>query len=130
MQRGDYLRMLDSGMDSETIAKIMAEKQAAPSEAFDWKAQERLETDFVTRPAMPIRVESDIYDRPSTQRLYGAPVYDQSGELHCRSCGQVVNRTISRSGEGIAMCSNIGCNANGFAYAEGSFLRNPHRVTP
>jgi hypothetical protein len=128
MNHADYIRLLDSGMSSEDISKVLQQREEAPAEAFDWKASEHLETDFVTKPPMNIEIFSDVHDQPPTQRLYGAPVYDQNGDMRCRCCGQVMGRSLSGSGEGIASCSNIGCQANGFAYAEGSYIRNPART--
>jgi hypothetical protein len=128
MNRADYIRMLDSGMDSQEISKVLQQREDAPTEAFNWKATEHLETDFVNKPAMDIHVEADVHDKPPSQRLFGTPIYDQNGDMRCRCCGQVMSRSLSGSGEGIASCFNVGCNANGFAYAEGSYTRNPHRA--
>lgn len=120
--------MIDSGADVETIAKAMQRPEETPKSAIDWNQEQHLETDFTKQPAMDFRIEADIVDQKPTQRMFGTPVYDRNGDMRCRCCGEVVGRTVSNSGEGIAVCSNIGCNANGFAYAEGSFIRNPHRV--
>jgi hypothetical protein len=128
MNQRDYLRMLDSGMDSADISKRLLDEDQAPSEAFNWKEAEHLETDFVTRPPMGIQVDANRFLDKSSQRIYGTPQYDQNGDMRCRCCGQVMSRAVSNSGEGIASCANIGCNAQGFAYAEGSSTHNPHRV--
>jgi len=120
--------MLDSGMDSVDITKAMQEQERKETEPYNWKAAERLETDFVTNAPMDVRVEVDKVDQPPSQRLYGAPVYDQNGDMRCRCCGGIMGRTTTHGGEGIAVCTDIGCNANGFSYAEGSFVHNPHRV--
>ena len=128
MNRNDYLRMLDSGADSQDIAKELRIREETPQISLNWKENEHLQTDFVSRPAMDVRIESDVVDRPYSQRMYGTPVYDQNGDMHCRCCGEVISRTVSARGEGIAVCSNVGCQANGFAYCEGSFTHNPHRV--
>jgi hypothetical protein len=127
MNRDDYLKMLDSNMGVEEIAKILQQREAAPIEPINWKTEEHLETDFTKQPAMPIEVDADVVDRPASQRMFGSPIYDQNGDLRCRSCGAILSRSMSGSGEGIACCSNIGCQANGFAYAEGSYTNNPHR---
>ena len=128
VNRSDYLRMLDSGADARDIAKSLMQREAAPTTPVNWKEQEHLETDFTKAPAMPVQVDTDIWDRPNSQRIYGTPVYDQNGDLRCRCCGGIMSRASSGSGEGIASCSDPGCNANGFAYAEGSVTHNPHRM--
>lgn len=119
--------MLDSGMDSAEISRIMHQRESAPAEPLNWRAQERTETDFTSGVGIPIDVSADKFDRPPSQRMFGSPVYDQNGDMRCRCCGQVMSRAMSNSGEGIAACSNVGCSANGFAYAEGSYSNNPHR---
>ena len=129
MNDKDYLRLIDSGADSETIGKMLLEKERAPTQPLNWKEHEHLETDFVSKPPMGIQVEANRFDRPPSQRLFGSPVYDQGGDLRCRCCGQVLTRSMSVRGEGIASCANVGCDANGFAYAEGSYANNPHRPT-
>src|SRR5271163_1548444 len=120
--------MLDSGMDSADISKAMQQQERRETEPYDWKAQQHLETDFVTRDPLGVPVEIDKVDQPYTQRLFGAPTYDSNGDMRCRSCGGPMGRSTSGGGsEAIAACSDIGCPANGFAYAEGSFVHNPHR---
>jgi hypothetical protein len=119
--------MLDAGVDSQEISRIMQQREAAPSAPIDWRAAEHLETDFTKDVGIPIDVTADKFDRPSSQRVFGSPTYDQNGNLRCRCCGMPISRSLSPNGEAIACCSNIGCQANGFAYAEGSYSNNPHR---
>jgi hypothetical protein len=119
--------MIDSGADPVDIGKVLLRKEPGETQPFNWKEQERLRTDFTKEPAMPVVVEADSVDRPSSQRIYGNPTYDQNGDLRCRCCGGVMGRNAIGTGEGIAVCTDIGCRANGFAYAEGSVTRNPHR---
>lgn len=120
--------MLDSNMDPRDIGAALMRREATPTTPVNWKEQERLETDFTKAPALPVQIEAEMVDRPSSQRIYGTPVYDQNGDLRCRCCGGVMSRAASGSGEGIASCSDPGCTANGFAYAEGSVVHNPHRM--
>ena len=127
MRNAEYLRLLDQGVDSQEISRIMQQRESAPSAPISWREAEHLETDFVDRIGIPIEVTADKFDRPPSQRMFGSPVYDQNGDLRCRSCGAVLARSMTGSGEGIACCSNVGCKANGFAYAEGSYANNPHR---
>jgi hypothetical protein len=128
MNQSEYLRLIDTGVESDEISKVMQAKEPSRTVPVNWRETEHLRTDFTQEPAMPVRVEADVVDQPSTQRMYGAPAYDQNGDLRCRCCGGVLGRSMSGSGEGIAVCTDPGCLANGFAYAEGSYTRNPHRV--
>lgn len=91
-----------------------------------WWDDQRLETDF-TRGALGIEIVSDVIDQPSSQRVYGSPVYDREGNLRCRSCGAPLTRTSGRHGEGLASCNDTGCAAHGFEFLEGSFTANPNR---
>jgi hypothetical protein len=93
----------------------------------NWWEDEHLETDF-TKGALALEVVSEVYDLPSKQRIYGSPLYDQDGNLRCRACGRPMNRAMSNRGVGVASCSDVGCKANGFEFAEGSFFSNPGRV--
>jgi hypothetical protein len=92
-----------------------------------------LETDFSKPPyggkgALDLEVVSEVYDRAATSRIYGSPVYDREGNLRCRACGQPMGRSMSKYGLGVAACTDTGCRAGGFEFAEGSFHSNPGRV--
>lgn len=93
----------------------------------NWWEEEHLETDF-TKGALALEVVSEVYDRPARQRIYGSPLYDQNGNLRCRACGQPMGRALGKNGVGVAACSDTGCSAHGFEFAEGSFFSNPGRV--
>lgn len=92
-----------------------------------WKDDERLETDF-TKGALGIEIVSDFHDQRPTQRIFASPIYDQQGNLRCRSCGAPLVRGSNSRGEGLASCGDTGCPAHGFEFLEGSFTANPHRL--
>ncbi|GAC1687190.1 MAG: hypothetical protein PVS2B2_26050 [Candidatus Acidiferrum sp.] len=87
-----------------------------------WEAP--LETDFTKQAP---EVEATIYDQPGKQRIYGSPVYDRDGNLRCRCCGATMSRSVSRNGYGLAACTDTGCEATGFEFAEGSYFSDPGR---
>ena len=91
----------------------------------NWWEEEHLETDFTKFQIA--EVASDVYDQPAKQRIFGSPLYDQSGNLRCRCCGGFLGRSLTKHGLGVAACSNTGCEAHGFEFAEGSFFSNPGR---
>jgi hypothetical protein len=115
-------------MDSVEITKAMVQQERKETVPYNWKENQHLETDFVNHAAMDVQVEVDKVDQPHSQRMFGTPVYDQHGDMRCRCCGGVMGRSTTNGGEAIAACSDVGCKANGFAYAEGSYVYNPHRA--
>ena len=92
-----------------------------------WWDEQRLKTDFTKDYALPVEVSSDVYDKPHSQRVFGSPVYDQEGNMRCRCCGGFMARSMGRNGNGLAICSDTGCQASGFEFVEGSYTANPHR---
>jgi hypothetical protein len=76
----------------------------------------------------PISVESDVYDKVQTQRVYASPFYNTNGDMVCRACGGMMARAMGKNGTGTAVCSNTGCPAHGFEFVEGSFFSNPGRI--
>ena len=72
-------------------------------------------------------LEAHVYDQASTGRIYPCPRYDEHGQLVCRACGAVMALSMSKRGEGLAVCANTGCPAHGFEVVEGSYFSNPAR---
>lgn len=91
----------------------------------NWREESHLETDF--SKFQIAEVASDVYDQPARQRIFGSPVYDQDGNLRCRACGKLMARSVTKSGTGLSVCSDAGCSAGGFEFAEGSYFNNPGR---
>lgn len=89
----------------------------------NWHEERHLETDH-TRTWT---VENELTTNEA-RHIYGTPVYDQNGDLRCRSCGAPVSRAMSANGNGFAACSDSGCCAHGFNFLEGSSLNNPSRT--
>jgi hypothetical protein len=93
----------------------------------NWWEEEHLDTDF-TKGALALEVISEVYDQPAKQRIFGSPLYDREGNLRCRACGGMMGRSMSKNGLGVSACSDSGCSAHGFEFAEGSYFSNPGRV--
>lgn len=92
----------------------------------NWWEYEHLDTDY-SNGALSIEVLAEVYDQAPTQRIYPSPVYDREGNLRCRACGAIMTRSMSKNGLGVSACSDTGCPASGFEFAEGSFFSNPGR---
>lgn len=92
-----------------------------------WWENEHLDTDF-TKGVLGTELVADFHYEPSTQRIFGNPVYDREGNLRCRSCGTPLIRGTNSRGESLASCNDIACPSHGFEFLEGSFTANPNRL--